>query len=218
MANKNTRKANMKREKYNFDTLLDDILSSTTEDNEKENSNDIAKREYSSKLVVIQMLINMAESFKTENYKDDKKLDNAIEVKVNGDELLSGYIFFISQNSQFDYSWNAMRKRKANYQEFLTNAVRFFNNVLTDINILENKTLSKWNIHVVFHDVLDVKFFCDEPFVKTSILWNNFYHLAMVKSEYNISIKANESLLKVGCRKKSSDIETLVNSAMEILK
>ncbi|WP_295960292.1 hypothetical protein [uncultured Alistipes sp.] len=208
----------MKKEEYTFDILLNDILSEPPEDNEMDKTGDIAGREYSSKLIVIQMLIGLAELYKTENYKDDEKLNNAIEIKVNGDELLSGYMFFISQIPQFSYLWSYMRKCKKDYKKFLVNSINFLNNVLVDINTLYSKPLVARDIHVVFHEILDVKLIGENPFVKTRLLWENFYRLATVKSEYSICIKVKESLLKIGCRKNSSDMEIFIDSALETLK
>lgn len=203
------------KEKYTFDMLLNDILSDLTEDNEKDKTGDKVRREYKSKLIVIQMLINLAESYKIENYKDDEKLNNAIDIKVNGDEILSGYIFFISQNSQFDYSWNYMRKRRTNYKEFLTNSICFLNNVLIDINILADKPRVGNDVHVTFHDILDVTFINEKPFVKACLLWENFYRWVTVKSEYNICVKVNECILKIDNRKEPSDTESLIDAALE---
>ena len=202
---------------YTFNILLNDIQSEPTEDNKRNETSDKAGREYGSKLIVIQMLIALAELFKTENYKDDEKLSNAIEIKVNGNELLSGYMFFVSQNPQFDYSWNYMRKSRANYKEFLAYSVRFFNNVLVDINMLAGKSLDGRDMHVVFHDILDIRFTSDKPFVKTRLLWENFYRLATVKKEYNIIVKVKEAVLKAGIRKKPLDMENLIDSALEMV-
>ncbi len=214
----NYKKVDMGEKEYTFDMLLNDIQSELTEDYDSDQTGEIARREYSSKLIVIQMLIGLAELYKTENDKGDEKLNNAIEIKVNGDELLSGYMFFISQNPQFNYSWNYMRRRKENYKKFLANSIHFLNNVLVDINILLNKPQVGRDIHVVFHELLEVKLTSENPFVKTRLLWENFYHIVTVKSEYNISVKVKETLLNAGFRKEPSDIEKLIDSALETLK
>lgn len=198
---------------YTFDLLLTDIA----EINEKGKIYDNVKREYHSKLIVIQMLICLANSYKTEDYKDDKKLSNAIDIEVKGNELLSGYIFFISQNSQFDYSWGYLRKCEINFKEFLINSVRFLNNVLTDINMLAAKPIVGRNMHVVFHDILDITFTSVRPFVKACLLWENFYRLVTVKSEYNISVKVNECILMVCGRKEPSDTGKLIDAALKKL-
>ena len=90
------------RVEYNFDMLLNDIQDNNTDKNaDGTASNDNAEREYQHKLVIMQMLIYFAASFKSAEYNDDDKLENAIEVKVNYDELLSGYLFHVSQNPQY---------------------------------------------------------------------------------------------------------------------
>ena len=214
---KNNKKADVKRVNYSFDMLRNDILTAPTEDNEKLETGDKYLREYQSKLIVVQMLSYLAESYETENYKDNELLRNAIETKVDGDEQLSGYLFFVSQNPQFDYSWNYMRKCRTNYIEFLVNSIRFLNNVLVDINLLTGKPWSGNNIHVVFHNILDVELTSEEPFVKARLLWENFYHLVTVKSDYDIIVKANDTLLKASGRKEPSDMKKLIDSVFEMV-
>lgn len=214
---KNNKKADVKRVNYSFDMLRNDILTVPTEDNEKLETGDKYLREYQSKLIVAQMLSYLAELYETENYKDNELLRNAIETKVDGDEQLSGFLFFVSQNPQFDYSWNYMRKCRTNYIEFLVNSIRFLNNVLVDINLLTGKPWSGNNIHVVFHNILDVELTSEEPFVKARLLWENFYHLVTVKSDYDIIVKANDTLLKASGRKEPSDMKKLIDSVFEMV-
>lgn len=214
---KNNKKADVKRVNYSFDMLRNDILTAPTEDNEKLETGDKYLREYQSKLIVAQMLSYLAESYETENYKDNELLRNAIETKVDGDEQLSGFLFFVSQNPQFDYSWNYMRKCRTNYIEFLVNSIRFLNNVLVDINLLTGKPWPRNNIHVVFHNILDVELTSEEPFVKARLLWENFYHLVTVKSDYDIIVKANDTLLKASGRKEPSDMKKLIDSVFEMV-
>ena len=214
---KNNKKADVKRVNYSFDMLRNDILTAPTEDNEKLETGDKYLREYQSKLIVAQMLSYLAESYETKNYKDNELLRNAIETKVDGDEQLSGFLFFVSQNPQFDYSWNYMRKCRTNYIEFLVNSIRFLNNVLVDINLLTGKPWPRNNIHVVFHNILDVELTSEEPFVKARLLWENFYHLVTVKSDYDIIVKANDTLLKASGRKEPSDMKKLIDSVFEMV-
>ena len=214
---KNNKKTEVKKVNYSFDMLRNDILTSTIEDNEKLTTSGKYLREYQSKLIVAQMLLYLAESYKTENYKDNERLRNAIEIKVDGDEQLSAYLFFVSQNPQFNYSWNYMRKCKTNYIKFLVNSILFLNNVLVDINLLTGKIWSANNIHVIFHDILDVRLTHEEPFVKARLLWENFYHLATIKSDYDIIVKANDTLLKISNRKDPSDMENLIDSVFEMV-
>ena len=213
----NNKKTDAKKVYYSFDMLRNDILTAPTEDNEKLETGDKYLREYQSKLIVLQMLSYLAESYKTENYKDNELLRNAIETKVDGDEQLSGYLFFVSQNPQFDYSWNYMRKCRTNYIEFLVNSIHFLNNVLVDINLLTGKPWPRNNIHVIFHNILDVELTCEEPFVRARLLWENFYHLVTVKSDYDIIVKANDTLFKASSRKEPSDMKKLIDSVFEMV-
>lgn len=214
---KNNKKTDVKKVNYSFDMLRNDMLTAPTEDNEKLETGDKYLREYQSKLIVVQMLSYLAESYETENYKDNELLRNAIETKVDGDEQLSGYLFFVSQNPQFDYSWNYMRKCRTNYIEFLVNSIRFLNNVLVDINLLTGKPWPGNNIHVVFHDILDVELTSEVPFVKSRLLWENFYRLATVKSDYNIVVKVKDNLLKTCNRKAPSDMKNLIDSVFDMI-
>lgn len=203
---------------YNFDMLLNDIQDNADVNPNETDSNDKAEREYQHKLVVVQMLIYFAALFNSEEYNDDDKLGRAIAVKVNADELLSGYLFHVSQNSQFDYSWNYLRKRKNSYCKFLIEGVRFINNVLADINMLSCKTSSVQDVHVVFDDIIDVALNNEKPYVKTSVLWENFNRVAALKRSYNISVKVKDCLLVAGSRKVLSDTESIIDAALEMVK
>ena len=111
-----------------------------------------------------------------------------------------------------------MRKGRENYKEFLANSIHFLNNILMDINVLACSPRAGRNMHVVFHDILDVELTVEKPYVKTRLLWENFYHIATVKSEYNVSIKVKECVLKVGSRKEPLDMGNLIDTAIEMVK
>ncbi|MBR4911566.1 MAG: hypothetical protein IKZ54_01830 [Bacteroidales bacterium] len=207
------------RVEYTFDMLWNDIQDNNLEEDvEGAAPKDNAAREYRHKRMVMQMLIYFAATYSSEEYNDDDKLENAIEVKVTNDELLSGYLFHVSQNPQFDYSWNYMRKRKNSYSKFLMEAVRFLNNVITDINKLAVKPFVHTDVHVVFDDIFDVVLMNEKPYVKTNLLWENFYKVATVKKNYNMGVKAKDCLLVAGSRKKPSDAEKLIDAALEKVK
>ncbi|MBO5630085.1 MAG: hypothetical protein J5965_13550 [Aeriscardovia sp.] len=213
----NNKKTDMEKAIYTFEMLFDDIQADSTESKNVTESNDKYQREYKSKLIVIQMLLDLAKSYPPKEYKDDEKLRNAIEVKVDGDQQLSGYLFYVSQNPQFDYSWNYMRKCRTNYIEFLVNSIRFLNSVLVDINLLIGKSLGVNNFHVIFHDILDVELTSEKPFVKSRLLWENFYHLVTIKSDYNIVVKVKDNLLKTSNRKAPSDMKNLIDSVFDMI-
>lgn len=202
---------------YTYEMLLNDIQSQPEEGSEGTITQEKAEREYRSKLIVVQMLLKLSASFADDMFKDDEKLQNAIEVKVNGDELLSGFLFFVSQNSQFDYSWNYMRKRKTGYMEFVSKSVRFIQNVLSDINMLITKPWGGKDIHVVFNDLIDVAQKKNAPYVNACIRWENFYRIVASNKDYNISIKIKDNVLVAGMRNQASDAEKLIDRALDIV-
>lgn len=203
---------------YSLEMLLNDIQDYLDADNGEDIADGEAKREQGHKLIVMQMLLFFAMLYRGEDYSDDMKLLNAITVKVDNDELLSGFLFYISRNPQFDYSWSYMRKRKSSYIAFLAVAVRFLNNVVADINNLAGKPRMGNDIHVVFNDVIDVAFTTGFPLVKASLLWENFNHLAMVKKDYSVSVKRKDNVLIAGTRKEPMDAGLIYDGAMEIAK
>jgi len=205
------------KEEYTFEMLLNDIQESTAGGENDALADDRAERERMSKLIVMQMLIVKASEFNDESYHDDEKLRNAIDVKVNGDAHLSGYIFFISQNPQFDYSWNYLRKRENSYKEFLVEGIRFLENVLADINMLAGKHRIAKDVHIVMNDIFDVKLTADKPFVKTGVLWENFHRMAAVKRSYSFTVKLKDCILVTGMRKEASDAEKLMDAALAMI-
>ena len=217
MANNEKTLAVAPNEVYTFQMLLDDIQESVIINDEDAQTDDKASREQQSKLIVLQMLIDRANDYNDESHRDDEKLRNAIDVKVNNDVHLTGFIFYISQNPQFDYSWNYLRKRESSYKEFLIEGIRFLDNVLSDINMLARKTGTTKDVHVVMNDIIDVSLTGEKPFVKASVLWENFHRIATVKRDYNFTVKSKECILMTGRRKKSSDAEKIIDAALAML-
>ena len=214
---KNDKKLTVVSKDYTFEDLLNDIQESALENDEDAQGGDKAMRERQSKLIVMQMLVVKANEYFDESHRYDEKLRNAIDAKVNNDVHLAGFIFFVSQNPQFDYSWNYLRKRENSYKEFLLEGIRFLDNVLADINMLAGKPRTHKDVHVVMNEILDVSLTGEKPFVKVSVLWENFHRLATVKREYGFTVKSKECILMAGKRKKLADAEKLIDTAFAVL-
>ena len=197
--------------------LLNDVHESASGNDDGVQDDVMSAREQQSKLIVMQMLIDKANEYNDENHRDDEKLRNAIDVKVNNDFHLAGFAFFVSQNPQFDYSWNYLRKRENSYKEFLVEGIRFLHNALADINMLVGKPRLDKDVHVVMNDILDVSLLEEKPFVKASVLWENFQRLATIKREYSLTVKNKECILVAGKRKKAIDAEKLIDVALTML-
>ena len=205
------------KEDYSFQMLLNDLQESALVGEEDSQAGDKAERERQSKLIVLQMLIDRANEYNDESHRDDEKLRNAIDVKVNNDVYFAGFIFYISQNPQFDYSWNYLRKRGNSYKEFLVEGIRFLDNVLADINMLAGKSRTHKDVHVVMNDIIDVSLIGEKPFVKACVLWENFHRMASIKRDYNFTVKSKECILIAGNRKKAADAERLIDAALDVL-
>lgn len=203
------------KEEYTFELLLNDIQNSAARGEDDALADDRAERERMSKLIVLQILIVKANEYNDDSHRDDDKLRNAIDAKVNTD--LAGYIFFISQNPQFDYSWNYLRKRENSYKEFLIEAIRFLENVLADINMLAGKPRTTKDVHVVMNDIIDISLTGEKPFVKADVLWENFYRMATVKRAYGFTVKSKDCILVAGKRKDAQDAEKLIDAALAML-
>lgn len=203
------------REKYNLDTLLDDIQNGFKELAENEKAGDKAKREGADKLIIMQVLIKLAQVFSGNEYKNDEKLRRDIVTKLNGNELLSGFLFFISLNPQFDYSWSYMRKRKLGYADYLVDVIRFINNVVADVNVLAEEATEENEIHVMINELFDVELSDVGRYVKTKVKWENFQYMASVKKEYTISVCRENLALATGNR---VDTETVIKLKTKAIK
>ncbi len=203
------------KEEYTFEMLLNDIQESAAGGENDALADDRAERERMSKLIVMQMLIVKANEYNDDSHRDDEKLRNAIDAKLNAD--LAGYIYFISQNSQFDYSWNYLRKCENSYKEFLVEAIRFLENVLADINMLAGKPRTPQDVHVIVNDIIDISLTGEKPFVKADVLWENFNRIATVKRTYGFTVKSKDCILVAGKRKDASDAEKLIDTAFAML-
>lgn len=205
------------RQKYNHDTLLDDIQGGLEDIVGDVKASDKAKRENKHKLIIMQMLIKLAQAYSGEEYSDDVKLCREIETKLNGNELLSGFLFFVSLNPQFDYSWNYMRKRKLSYADFLVDTIRFMNNVIADVNVLAENPTNEKGIHVVMNELFDIELGNVAPYVKSNFKWENLQLIMTVKKEYSISVCIKDNALATGSREDVGTVRMLKAIAMKQL-
>lgn len=206
----------MDKEKYTLKTLLNDIQETAIGVNEGEEDERVI-RDYQDKLIIMQMLIRCAAIYSGKEYEDEEKLKYAIDVVLKGDEQLSGYMFFVSQNPQFNYSWSYMRKRRERFGEYLAETIRFLNNVVEDINLWADMPREGEEMHVVFGDLIDVDLLVGTPSVRSRVLWKNLYRMESVKRVYNVSVKINENVLVAGIRKECADTRKLMGMVLEMI-
>lgn len=200
--------------KYTLGMLLNDILDSSDENCSRIENTDKVAREHRAKKIVIQMLIEQANAFGADTYKNWEKLTNALEIQVREDKWMSGYMFYVSQNPNYDYSWNYMRKQIDGYVEFLGKAIRFFSNVVDDINAIADSLISEKDIHVIISDIIEVASTQESPCLKARVIWERFKTIANFNPVYQITVKEKDVVLMIGTRNKSTDVSELIKKAI----
>ena len=196
---------------YSFEMLWNDIQDSLEENKENGSFSDKVERELSSKLIVMQMLIDQAAKYRARVCDDEGGLFKVFDVMVYNDEILSGYAFFVSQNPHFDYTWSYMRRRQKSYIEFLVKAVMFLNRVLSDVNVLIRELRKRNDVHFVFNDIFDVAFIPADPYVKVRVQWENFYRLSSIYKNYHVVVKVREVVWVAYDNKNVRDIVAVIN-------
>lgn len=175
------------------------------------------RRDFMHKLKVLQSIFLMKlppYDFKKDNMDVIKE---ALEVYVHGDELLFGYTYFLSSNTNFDYSWNYLRKQMDKYVDFFFEAYRFISFVLRDIDDIKADLCGNKDLHIVFNELFDVTLIDDEPLVKTTVNWENFYQINKLKNGYYISVKIDKTTLLTFYRKYSNELNPNIDRVKQIL-
>jgi len=200
MGNKNknilTEKEKCFYSKDSFFKLL--LLETERDDNNFERYKQM-QRDFPYKIKVLQTILFLkvpdltlsVDGIEAERYK------KLIESQVHDDELLFGYTFHVSSNSEFQYTWNYMIKQLDKYVDFLFGTKRFFEFVFRDITALDNVLRGIQDIHIVFNELIDVIYTDDAPYINARMLWENFHNLANVNYNYIVSITINASTLIV---------------------
>lgn len=202
--------------KYTLGNLLNDILDSSDENCSEVEKTDKTAREHRAKKVVIQMLIEQANAFGVDAYKNGKKLSSALEIQVREDKWLSAYMFYVSQNPNYDYSWNYMRKQVDGYVEFLGKAVRFFTNIVDDINAIADRLINKKDVYVIFSDIIEVASTQEGASLKARAIWEKFKTVASFNPVYQITVRVKDVVLMIGTRNKSTDAAALIEKAIDL--
>ena len=169
-----------------------------------------ARRDFRHKLKVLQAIFDM--KLPTYIFKKDnmEKIKEAIE-------LLFGYTFFLSSNTDFDYSWNYLRKQMDKYVDFFSDVHKFISYLLADIDEMKTEFSGNKDLHIVLNGLFNVKFIDDKPFVKTTLNWENFNQINKVKSGYYISAKIGKTTLLTCYRKYSNNLDLFINGVRQVL-
>lgn len=204
---------------YSKDSFFHLLLKTERDDNNFERYKQL-QRDFIYKIKVLQTILflkvpDLALSGDRIEAERDKGL---IESKVLNDELLFGYTFHVSSNSEFQYTWNYMRKQLDKYVDFLFETKRFFKFVFRDITALDHVLRDIKDIHIVFNGLIDVNFTDNAPYIDARMLWENFHNLSNVGHNYRIYIMANESTLMVcNCSYKEDETDKLCIKVKDVM-
>ncbi|MEA4917273.1 hypothetical protein [Proteiniphilum sp.] len=202
---------------YTKAELFEDIQIIPEECVENTPEGNKAHRDYGHKLKVLQSIFDMKlplYDFEKDNMEEIKE---AIEVYVERNGFLFGYTFFLSSNTDFDYSWSYLRKQMDKYIDFFSEAYKFISYVVVDINTMKTSLSGNKDLHIELNELFDVTFVDDKPFIKTIVCWENFYQINKVKSGYYISVKIGKTTLLTCYRKYSNKLNPFLDRVKQVL-
>lgn len=203
---------------YTIEILREDIFQEPETSSQNKTGTGNTKREYEHKLKVMQMLIELPLCIDFADSKDEDKTRTAIELRVNNDALLSGFVFFLSNNVQFDYTWNYLRKKVDRYITFLLEAKKFMMAMIADINTIVCKLKGEEDIKILFNDIFEINITKDTPYVKAAVLWENFDRLMTVKDGYYVTIKRGDTVLATSFRNYSTKVDKIAEKTLKLLE
>lgn len=212
---------------YTLFDLFEDILEEPEKYKEDSTESSSLHIEFKHKLKVFQTIFNLSSSLPNfnlsnnnpEKTKDDIEVEikEKIDIEIDGNESLFGYTFFLSLNSNFDYSWNYLRKHIKLYKDFLYSTYKFISYVVYDINLMKSMLDIHHDLHIEFNELFDVKFNEEVP-VKTTINWANFNKISKVKNGYYISAKYDETILFTIFREYNDKPHSFIENVNMMLK
>ncbi|WP_298451739.1 hypothetical protein [uncultured Prevotella sp.] len=184
---------------YSKDSFFKLLLLETERDDNNFERYKQLQRDFLYKIKVLQtiLFLKVPDLALSGNWIEAERDKELIESKVLSDELLFGYTFHVSSNSEFQYTWNYMRKQLDKYVDFLFGTKRFFEFVFSDITALDHVLRDIKDIHIVFNELIDVSYTDDAPYINARMLWENFHNLANVGHNYRMSIMIKASTLMV---------------------
>lgn len=201
--------------RYTMSEFLNDITESLHNEAVNSSDNIEASRDLKYQIKVIQKLIDL--DLPIFGNSNAETLCEEIRNKVENDDILFVYTFYVSSNHNFNYSWSYLRKKIDHYQDFLFEVHRFICSVLEDICIISSQRVNLKNLHFSFHDLIDVKITEDPPYVKSSLNRNSFHQLNNVKKGYLVSAKCEDTtLLSSYHQYDGSSIDSFLNNVVKI--
>ena len=179
---------------YSIDSLYQDIVKQY---DKEEDSGDTLQRDRRYYLKVLNYFVDMAQKIKGQKgYKAGTVIDN----ELSNDASLFAYTFFLSSNTQFDYSWNYLRKQWHEYAKVLESITAFILDMIDKINVLYSN-IDKIQVYsFVFADLFVLTFQEESHRPQVTVLLNSIGNLFRLDNSYLLSAKLNDvTILATNC-------------------
>ena len=174
--------------KYSVDKLYKDIIAQYEKERESEDLNLRDVQHYVKVFSYIYSVVRAVESGK------DYEEKTVIENKLNNDNSLFSYTFFVSSRSQFDYSWSYLRKQWDEYAKKLNCAYKFIIDMIDKVNVLYEHRSEFIANEFVFADIFVLSFAKATYLPHIEIKWENINSLFNVDNSYHISAKIGDAV------------------------
>ena len=171
---------------YNLPSLLNDVNADYIERQTKVDKINVLNQYY---LKLFQFLCKVAADVRDKETTTPEIIRSKIEQQLEADTYLFGYTFFLSSNTDYDYTWTYHLQKENKYVDFIHNACLFLLYVLKDIDFIHREYEVNNNVSLVFSDILEVTFIKTEPVAKTKLIWENFNQITRIQKGYYVAIK-----------------------------
>lgn len=179
----------IKKSIYTIEQLHQDISHQLQREEETSKA---SIRDAKNKLKVILYIISMAQKVDTNKDYDP---DNVINNELNNDNSLFAYTFYVASRSQFDYSWNYLRKQWTEYETKLNGACTFVLDMIEKANKLLDH-LSEFSADsFVFADIFVLNIDKESGCSYMEIMWKDLNNIFQLSKGYYLSAKQGKGIV-----------------------
>lgn len=196
----------IKKSIYTIEQLCQDISRQLQKEVETSKA---SMRDAENKLKVIFYIISMAQ--KVDNNKDYDQ-ENVINSELNNDNSLFAYTFYVASHSQFDYSWNYLRKQWTEFETRLNGACAFVLDMIEKANKLLVHLTELSVDSFVFADifVLNIDKETNCPYME--IQWEALNNIFQLSKGYYLSVKQGNGIVMTHflAKNKKDEIDSFI--------
>lgn len=183
---------NKKSQNEHITITKDDLFEVLTDENKASKDRDWI---YKKKLLGL-ILDGEISLYKRKDKKEEEKIFNEIDLRVDDNPFLFGFTFFLSSISTFDYNWSYMRAQTEKLKEWLYIVNCFVSCMIENVEALVNSARREEDLELVFNDVFHFTFRDDKTSYSATVDWENFSKLGQVdKNSFFVTIIRQHTIL-----------------------